>query len=113
MKTLQDFNFKNKTVLVRADLNSDVVNRKVLPSKRIKESAETISELKRKKAKVVVIAHQGRSGKNDFLSLKQHAKMLNKYTKIKFIPDTIGKKATKAIQNLKSGNAILLENLRF
>jgi len=113
MKTLSDFNFKNKIVLLRADLNSDVKNKKIILSERIKESAETISELKRKKARVVVIAHQGRPGKSDFLSLKQHAKMLNKYTKIKFVSDTIGKKATNAIQNLKSGEAILLENLRF
>ena len=113
MKTLSDFNFKNKIVLLRADLNSDVKNKKIILSERIKESAETISELKRKKARVVVIAHQGRQGKSDFLSLKQHAKMLNKYTKIRFVSDTIGKKATNAIQNLKSGEAILLENLRF
>ncbi len=113
MKTLSDFNFKNKIVLLRADLNSNIKNKKIILSERIKESAKTISELKRKKAKVVVIAHQGRPGKSDFLSLKQHGKMLNKYTKIKFIPNTIGKKAKKAIQNLKPGNAILLENLRF
>jgi phosphoglycerate kinase len=113
MKTLSDFNFKNRIALLRTDLNSDVKNKKIIPSERIKQSAQTISELKRKKAKIVVIAHQGRPGKDDFLSLKQHAKMLNKYTKIKFIPDTIGEKAIKAIQNLKSENAILLENLRF
>ncbi len=113
MKTLSDFNFKNKIVLLRTDLNSNVVNGKVLPSERIEKSAQTILELKRKKAKIIVIAHQGRPGKSDFLSLKQHAKILNKYTKIKFIPDTVGEKAKKAIQNLKSGNAILLENLRF
>jgi phosphoglycerate kinase len=113
MKTLSDFNFKNKIVLLRADLNSDVKNKKIIPSERIKESAQTISELKRKKAKVVVIAHQGRPHKNDFLSLKQHSRVLNKYAKIKFIPETIGEKAKKAIENLKPGKAILLENLRF
>ena len=59
MKTLNDFNFKEKTVLLRADLNSDVVGKKVLISERIKASVETIKELKKKKAKIVVIAHQG------------------------------------------------------
>ncbi len=113
MKTLSNFDFKNKIVLLRADLDSDVKNKKVILSERIKESVQTISELKRKKAKVIIIGHQGRPGKSDFISLKQHTKILNKYTKIKFIPDTIGKKATNAIQNLKPGNAILLENLRF
>ena len=65
MKTLSDFNFKNKIVLLRADLNSDVVNGRVVMSERIKQSAETIKELKKKGAKVVVIAHQGRRGKDE------------------------------------------------
>ena len=50
MKTISDFNLKNKTVLLRADLNSDVHNGRVLTSERIKESVKTINELKRKKA---------------------------------------------------------------
>ena len=113
MKTLSSFSFKGKVVLLRADLNSDVKNGKVLESERIKESAKTINELKRKKAKIVVIAHQSQPGKSDFISLKQHAKLLNKYTKIKFIDDILGKKAVKEIENLKNGEAILLENIRF
>jgi phosphoglycerate kinase len=112
MKTLDDFNFKDKTVLLRADLNSDVVDGKVLMSERIRESAVTINELKDKKAKVVVIAHQGRKGDDDFTTLAQHSLFLNKFTKIKFIRDIIGQKARKAIQELKSGQAILLENIR-
>jgi len=112
MKTLSDFNLKNKTVLLRADLNSDVYKGRVLMSERIRQSAGTIKLLKKKKAKIIVIAHQGRPGKSDFLSLKQHAKLLNKFTKIRFIDDIIGKKSEKAIKNLKSGNAILLDNIR-
>ena len=113
MKTLSSFNFKNKVVLLRTDLNSDVVNCKVLESERIKESALTIRELKNKKAKVVVIAHQGSPGKRDFISLEHHAKFLNKYVGIKFIADTIGKKAISEIEKLKPGESILLENIRF
>ncbi|MEK6758038.1 MAG: phosphoglycerate kinase, partial [Nanoarchaeota archaeon] len=113
MKTLTNLNLSGKTVLLRSDLNSDVVNGKVLMSERIRQSVETIKELKRKNAKVVIIAHQGRPGKNDFVSLNQHSKFLNKFTKVKFVDDIIGKKAIAEIQNLKSGEALLLENLRF
>ncbi len=113
MKTISDFNFKNKITLLRSDLNSDVVNGKIISSERIKESARTISELKKKKAKVVVIAHQGSQGKKDFISLKQHAKLLNKYVKIKFIDDILGKKVISEIKKLKPQEAILLENVRF
>ncbi len=113
MKTLSSFNFKNKNVLLRADLNSDVVNGRVLGSERIRQSTISIKELKRKKAKVVIISHQGQKGKSDFVSLRQHAKLLNKLTKVKFINDVAGKKAIEAIKSLKPGEAILLENLRF
>ncbi len=113
MKTLSSFNFRGKKVLLRTDVNSDVKEGKVLMSERIKEAAISIKELKKKKAKVVVIAHQGNPGKSDFLSLKQHAKLLNKFVKIKFIEDVIGDKAINAIDKLKDGEAILLDNLRF
>lgn len=115
MKTLKDFNFKGKKVLLRTDINSDVAERteKILMSERIKEASKTIIELKKKKAKVVVIAHQGNPGKEDFLPLKQHAKFLNKFVKIKFIDDIVGERAIESINNLKNGEAILLDNLRF
>jgi phosphoglycerate kinase len=113
MKTLSDFNFKNKTVILRSDLNSDIVKGKLIPSERIKESAKTIQELKNKEAKVIVIAHQGSPGKSDFISLKQHSKILKRYTKIKFVNDVVGKKAISKIRKLKPGKAILLENIRF
>lgn len=112
MKTLSDFNFKGKTVLLRTDLNSDVKNGKVLMSERIKESAKTINYLKEKKAKIVVLAHQGTPGKSDFLSLRQHAELLNKYTRIKFVNEILGEKARKEIRNLKEGEALLLDNIR-
>ncbi len=112
MKTLNDFDFKGKTVLLRSDLNSDVQNKKLLKSERIKEASITINELKKKKAKLVILAHQGRPGDEDFISLKQHCKQLNKYSKVTFVEDIIGEKAEKKIKELKEGEAILLENVR-
>lgn len=113
MKTIDDFNFFNKTVLVRSDLNSEVVNGKVSYSQRIKAAAETIQELRKKGARVVVLAHQGRAGEKDYTSLAQHAQYLHKKTAIKFVNDTVGKKAQQAIQQLKNGEALLLENVRY
>jgi len=108
MKTLRSFKFKDKVVLLRADLNSDVKNGKVIPNERIRASQETIKELKKKGAKVIILAHQSRPGKKDFISLKQHAKLM----KIKFVEDVIGKKTEKAIAEMKKGDVILLENVR-
>ncbi|MBU2576479.1 MAG: phosphoglycerate kinase [Nanoarchaeota archaeon] len=108
MKTLSDFKFKNKVVLLRADLNSDIKNGKVLWNERFRESSETIKELKKKGAKIIILAHQGRPGKKDFISLKQHAKLMG----IEFVEDIIGKKAEDAITNLKKGDVIILDNVR-
>lgn len=111
-KTIKDISLNGKTVFLRVDLNSEIVNGKPVLSPRITEHAKTIALLKKKKAKIIVIAHQSRPGKKDFTSLKYHSKLLKKYTKITFIQDVIGKKAEAAINNLKPGEAILLENIR-
>lgn len=110
IKTLKDFNFNEKTALLRSDLNSDVVDGKVLKGKRIKESIKTINALRKAGAKVVILAHQGNVGKKNFLGLKQHAKLLGKY--VKFVDDIAGKKAVSAIKGMKKGDAILLDNVR-
>src|SRR3989344_3265774 len=113
LPTLSSYNFKNKLVLLRSDLNSDVKNGKILDSVRIKASAETIKELKKKGARVVVIANQGRKGNKDYTTLEQHAKQLNKYVKIKYVNDVIGNDALEEVRLLGSGEALLLDNIRF
>src|SRR3989338_1924722 len=105
-KTLDDFNFRGKRVLVRSDLNSEVVKGKVILSDRIVESAKTISELQKKGARVVVLAHQGSPGSEDFISLKQHVKLLNKFVKIKFAYDILGSEAVGKIIELKEGESL-------
>lgn len=112
-KTLDDFEFRGKTVLLRSDLNSEVVHGKVILGERIIESARTVKELKGKGARVVILAHQGQRGSDDFISLEQHGKLLNKFVKIKFVKDIVGKKAINKIEELKNGEALLLENVRF
>ncbi|NQU52097.1 MAG: phosphoglycerate kinase [Bacteroidetes bacterium] len=108
MKTLSSFNFKGKTVLLRADLNSDVVKGKVVLGERIRASVETIKELKKKGARVVIIAHQGGKGKSNFIGLKGHCELLNKFVKVKFVDYVVDD-----IEELKNGEALLLENIRF
>ncbi|MEX0933087.1 MAG: phosphoglycerate kinase [Candidatus Pacearchaeota archaeon] len=104
---------RGKKILLRIDLNSEISKGRILESPRIKASSISIKELKRKKAKVIILAHQGTLGKEDCLSLKSHCVILNKYTKVKFVNETVGKKAWVAINELKNGEALLLENTRF
>ena len=77
-KTLEDFNLKNKRVLLRLDLNTELINGKVQFSERMNAHLQTLNELKSKGAKTVIIAHQSRPGEKDFTSLKQHAQLLSK-----------------------------------
>src|SRR3989344_970803 len=112
-KTISSLDVKGKKVLLRVDLNSEIINKKPIISQRIIEHAKTIKELKKRQAKVIIIAHQSRKGKKDFTSLREHSKLLNRLVKVKFVHDIIGKKAEKEITNLKKGEAILLENIRF
>lgn len=112
MRTLSNFNFKGKIFLVRIDLNSEVINGKVILNERFKAHAETIKFLKNKKAKIVLLAHQGRPRDKDFISLRQHSKLLNKFVKVRFVDDIIGIKAVQNIINLKEEEVILLDNIR-
>jgi phosphoglycerate kinase len=116
-KTLDDFNVKNKVVLVRVDFNSEIEpnTKKVTSDVRIKAHAEsTLKELAEKGAKTVVLAHQGRKGDQDFAPLKQHAEILQKILKcpVKYVDDTFGEKAKAAIKALQGGEILVLENVR-
>jgi phosphoglycerate kinase len=115
--TLDDVKVKDKVVLVRVDFNSEIdpETKKVTSDVRIRAHAEsTITELAEKGAKVVILAHQGRKGDPDFIPLKQHAEILGKILKcpVQFIDDVYGEKARKAIKNLKSGEILVLGNVR-
>ncbi len=115
MPSLEDFEMKNKTILVRVDLNSPIENGKLMQSGRFVAHAKTLKLFSKKGAKVVVLSHQGRSGKDDFLPLEKHAVLLTKLTgkKVNYINDIFGKTAQKAIKDLLPGNILLLENTRF
>src|SRR5512136_180630 len=114
--TMDDYDFKNKTVLVRVDFNSplDPKTKKITDDSRIRAHAPTIKELMDKGAKVVILTHQGRLGDPDFSTTEQHAKILSDILnrKVEYIDDIFGEKAKTAIKSLKPGEIILLENVR-
>ena len=114
LKTLNDVDVKGKKVLIRVDINSPVVNGLIEDNPRFEQSAKTISYLVDKGAKVVIIAHQGRKGDNDFLPLEQHANILTKYCgkKIRYIDELFEDKVSGEINKLKMGDGILLKNVR-
>lgn len=112
--TLDNLNIEGKKVLLRIDINAAVSDGIIQDAPRFSQSAKTIKELQKKKAKVTIIAHQGRKGDSDFLSLEQHARILSEYTKtpIEYIDSLFEEPASNAIQNLQPSQAILLKNVR-
>ncbi|UCB58224.1 MAG: phosphoglycerate kinase [Thermoplasmatales archaeon] len=114
--TLDDFNFENKTVLLRVDFNMplDKKTLEILDTTRIKRVLPTIKELMNNNAKTVIIAHQGRQGSWDFISMEKHAKALQDLIgkKVTFIDDLYLDKAQNAIKNMEPGDIIMLDNVR-
>ncbi|MDR0797953.1 MAG: phosphoglycerate kinase [Nitrososphaerota archaeon] len=116
-KTLNDFNVKNKTVIVRVDFNSevDLLTKQITSSVRISAHAQfTLKELMEKGAKVVVLSHQGRKGDLDYTDLSQHANILEKMLKrpVKYVDDLFSEKAKNAVKQLQTGEILVLENVR-
>ena len=115
--TLDDVDVKGKTVLLRVDFNSpvDPQTKKILDDTRIKAHAETtIKELSERGAKIVILAHQGRPGDPDFISLEQHTKRLGEILgkPVRYVDDLYGEEAKRAIRELKPGEIIVLKNTR-
>jgi len=119
LKRVQDINItEGSTVLVRVDYNVPMKDGKVSDDTRIRETEKTVKYLVSKKAKVVLIAHLGRpKGKVDpkYTLKKPVTEYVEKImgTKTYFAEDCIGKAREEALKNLKNGEILLCENLRY
>lgn len=118
-KTLRDVDVKGKKVLVRCDFNVpiNVETGKIMDNRRIKATLPTIQYLLDNNAKIILCSHLGRP-KGEFnlkYSLKPVAqelsKLLNK--EVKLAKDVIGESAKELTSNMKAGEIVLLENVRF
>ncbi len=117
-KTLDNLgNVSGKRVLVRVDLNVPVADGRVTDLTRIERVVPTIKELSDKGAKVILLAHFGRpkDGPSPELSLRPiaaaTAEVLGR--PVAFAADCVGEKAEQAVDDLKNGDVLLLENTRF
>lgn len=117
LNTLDDLDVEKKTVIVRVDINSplDPGTGEIIDNNRIRKCFETLTELSEKRAKIVVLAHQGRPSSEDFTTLEKHAEEMSRVLDIpvNYIDDTFGPAAREAISNLDPGEILLLENVRF
>lgn len=118
MKTINDFNFKDKKALVRVDFNvpqDDQLN--VTDNTRIVAVKPTVEKILQDGGSVILMTHLGRpKGEvKDQFSLKhiigEVSTVLGK--EVKFVDECIGEKAEQAAADLKPGEILLLENVRF
>ena len=117
-KTIKDYEYNNKTVIIRCDLNVPIENGKITDDTRIKESLKSINYLIEKNAKIIVLSHLGKikteEDKKDnslypvYIKLKEY---LN--TEVYFSKETRGKELKNLVNNLKPKEVLLIENTRY
>ncbi|HSP12776.1 MAG TPA: phosphoglycerate kinase [Salegentibacter sp.] len=116
MKTLDDYNFKDKKALIRVDFNVPLKDGKVTDANRIEAAEPSIKKILKDGGSVVLMSHLGRpDGKEEKYSLEKIVYKVSEVlgVDVKFIDDCIGDKVKSAADNLKPGEVLLLENLRF
>ena len=117
LKNLNSINLKNKTVLLRSELNVPLKKGQIMDDTRIIKSLETINYLIEKGAKIIICAHLGRpKGKIvENLKLDLVAKRLEFFLnkKVKKLNEIISQQVSQEVAKLAAGEIILLENIRF
>ena len=117
MKTINDFNFKDKKAIIRVDFNVPLdENFNVTDATRIEAAKPTIDKILADGGSVILMSHLGRpKGKEAKYSLGHIVKKASEILgqTVSFATDCIGSEAANAVKSLQPGQILLLENLRF
>ena len=118
MKTIRDFDLKNKTVIIRCNFNVPMKDDIITDDNRIRESLKTINYAIKKGAKIILLSHLGRVKteedkiKNNLKPVCQRLSQLLERNVI-FSEETRGRKVRSLVNNLKPGEVLLLQNTRY
>ena len=117
-KTIKDYDYNNKKVIIRCDLNVPIKNGKITDDTRIKESLESINYLINNNAKIIILSHLGKIKTEEdkqenslypvYLKLKEYLD-----TKVYFSKETRGKSLEDMVDNLQKRQVLLIENTRY
>ncbi|MCY6371385.1 phosphoglycerate kinase [Clostridium ganghwense] len=118
IKSIEEVDYRGKTVLVRLDINSpiDAKTKKIVSENRIDKSLPTLNYLINQNAKIAIIAHQGDTlDYKNLISLKEHSEKLTEKLgrEVKYVDDVCGPAAQEAVKNLSEGELVILGNLRY
>lgn len=107
-------NVEGRKVALRTDLNLPLENGRPQKTLRFNRYLETIRELSESDAKTVILAHQGRPGRKDFISLEKHSELLNEEldTQVYFVKSILGDQLEQTLDEMDDGEVALLENVR-
>lgn len=118
MQTIDTYDFRGKKALIRVDFNVPLNEKlEITDDTRMRAAIPTIKKVLAGGGSVILMSHLGRpkNGPEDKFSLKHIQKHLEELTgvPVKFAEDCVGEVAEKAAADLKPGEILLLENLRF
>jgi phosphoglycerate kinase len=116
--SIDDVNLKEKRILVRVDFNVPLdENKNITNDRRITSSLPTIKKIISEGGKAILMSHLGRpkGGPDPKFSLKPVAERLSQLLKkeVKLAPDCVGEDVKKMVDQMQSGDVLLLENVRF
>src|SRR5882724_3992377 len=116
-KTVADVDVKGKRVLMRVDFNVPLEAGRITDDRRITQALPTIKSVIDRGGRLILMSHLGRpkGGPEPKFSLKPAAERLSQLLgkNVRFTADSIGPDVEKAVNELKDGQVLLLENLRF
>ena len=118
MKTIRDYEYSGKKVIIRCDLNVPMKDNNITDDTRIMASLKSINYLIENNAKVIVLSHLGKvkteedKSKNSLYSVYLKLKKLLD-TNVYFCDETSGSKLTNYVNNLKEKDVLLVENTRY
>jgi 3-phosphoglycerate kinase len=116
-KTAADIDVKGKKVLMRVDFNVPIEGGKITDDRRIVQALPTIKNILDRGGRLILMSHLGRpkGGPEPKYSLKPTAQRLGQLLNkdVRFVNDCIGPEVEKAANDLRDGQVLLLENLRF
>jgi len=116
LRDIKEVQLYNKRVLVRVDYNVPTnKDGEILDDFRIVKTLPTLNYLIEEKAKIILISHIGRPSEGEKISLYNVGEVLKNLLQkdIIFVKDCVGAAAKKAVANMKPGDVVLLENVRF
>lgn len=114
LPTLDDATVDGRRVLLRIDANSPIEDGRITGRERLQAAADSIRTLLERQAGVVVLAHQGRPGREDFTDLSQHAEILAELagTEVRHVEAIESPEAHQAVDGIDPGEVLLLGNVR-